>query len=234
MGNTVACAGCGTIIDQSPSVPEGERIPCPQCGSFARAFRIHVGNGVLTFDGASAVVFEKAISLGSLLLLTVVVPGANTTEGKLIEAVTIPWFEMIAYILKDPTAMFKIPPRKWEEIIAGAYKQAGFDEVTLTPRSGDYGRDVIAIKKGLGTIRVIDQVKAYKPGHLVTAEEVRALIGVLHGDHASKGFLSTTSDFAPKLIEDPLVRPFIPARLGLINGKLLLDRLVELANKKQK
>jgi len=47
----------------------------------------------------------------------------------------------------------------WEEIIAGAYKKAGFDEVTLTPRSGDLGRDVIAIKKGLGSVRVIDQVK---------------------------------------------------------------------------
>jgi len=58
-------------------------------------------------------------------------------------------------------------------------RQSGFDEVTLTPRSGDYGRDVIAIKKGIGTIRVIDQVKAYKPGHLVGANDVRALLGAL-------------------------------------------------------
>jgi hypothetical protein len=35
--------------------------------------------------------------------------------------------------------------------------------VTLTPRSGDHGRDVIAIKKALGFVRIIDQVKAYKP-----------------------------------------------------------------------
>jgi restriction system protein len=58
-----------------------------------------------------------------------------------------------------------------KEIIAGAYHRSGFDEVILTPRSGDHGRDVIAIKKGIGSIRVIDQVKAYKPGHLVTAVE---------------------------------------------------------------
>ena len=61
--------------------------------------------------------------------------------------------------------------------------------MTLTPRSGDHGRDVIAIKKGLGSIRVIDQVKAYKPGHRVTAKDVQALIGVLQGDGASKGLL---------------------------------------------
>ncbi len=60
-------------------------------------------------------------------------------------------------------------------------------------------RDVIAVKKGLGVFRVTDQVKAYRPTHLVTAEEVRALMGVLHADRASKGLLTTTSDFAPRL-----------------------------------
>lgn len=58
---------------------------------------------------------------------------------------------------------------------------------------------------------------------------MRALIGVLHGDGASKGFLTTTSDFAPKLQEDPLIVPFIPSRLELINGNILLQRLEELA-----
>lgn len=101
----------------------------------------------------------------------------------------------------------------------------------LTPRSGDFGRDVIAIKKGLGEVRVIDQVKAYKPGHLVTANDVRALMGVLQNDGASKGFLTTTSDFAPKMGDDPLITPFIPQRLELINGDKLILRLQELAKK---
>jgi len=105
-----------------------------------------------------------------LLTQTVIVPGVRTNEGTLIEAVTIPWFEIIELLNKDPNAAFQIPARTWEEIIAGAYRKAGFDEVTLTPRSGDHGRDVIAIKKAFGSVRVIDQVKAYKPGHLVTAE----------------------------------------------------------------
>jgi restriction system protein len=104
--------------------------------------------------------------------------------------------------------------------------------VTLTPRSGDFGRDVIAVKRGLGTIRIIDQVKAYGPNHLVTADDVRALLGVLQGDKASKGFLTTTSDFAPKLRDDILLKPFMPAQLELINGKMLLTRLEELAKKK--
>ena len=88
---------------------------------------------------------------------------------------------------------------------------------------------MIAIKKGLGEVRIIDQVKAYKPGHLVTANDVRALMGVLQNDGASKGFLTTTSDFAPKIVKDPLITPFIPQRLDLINGQKLILRLQELA-----
>src|SRR6516225_9135365 len=68
-------------------------------------------------------------------------------------------------VVKDPELMYQLNPRKWEELIAGAYELAGFDEVILTPRSGDKGRDVIAVKKGIGCIRFLEEVKAYKPDH---------------------------------------------------------------------
>lgn len=181
--------------------------------------------------GAYAELEVTRVPLETLLLQMVVVPGEKTTEGQLIEAVTLPWFEIIAHIVKDPTARFQILHRTLEEIIAGAYTRAGWDDVVLTPPSRDRGRDVIAVKRGIGTVRVIDQVKAYAPGHRVTANDVRALMGVLQGDPASKGFLTTTSDFAPKLPEDPLIRQFIPSQLELINGEMLLRRLKELAKK---
>jgi HJR/Mrr/RecB family endonuclease len=47
---------------------------------------------------------------------------------------------------KTPEFAFKMPWERLEELVAGAYKRAGFEEVTLTPRSGDHGRDVIATK----------------------------------------------------------------------------------------
>jgi restriction system protein len=172
---------------------------------------------------------RDAAATAQLLVQAVIVPGGRTTEGRLIQAVTVPWYDIIALLKQDPDVAFQISPEKWEEIIAGAYRKAGFDEVTLTPRSGDHGRDVIAIKKGLGSVRIIDQVKAFKPPNLVTANDVRALMGVLQGDGASKGFLTTTSDFAPKIKTDPLIVPFMPARLQLINGTMLLARLEELA-----
>jgi len=83
-----------------------------------------------------------------------------TTEGQLVRAVAIPWFEIAKMMNRDPDSMYEIDPRTWEEIIAGAYDRAGFDEVILTPRSGDYGRDVIAIKRGVGSIRIFDQIES--------------------------------------------------------------------------
>ena len=80
---------------------------------------------------------------------------------------------------------------------------------------------------------VARNVSLHRPGHLVTADDVRALMGVLQGDGASKGFLTTTSDFAPKIKEDPLIVPFIPSRLELINGEILLKRLIELRESSQ-
>ena len=160
-----------------------------------------------------------------LLMQAVVNTAQKVPEGRLINAVTLPWIQIVNKLKDDPTFAHQISPEKWEEIIAGAYDKAGFDEVILTPRSGDFGRDVIATKCGIGTIRIIDQVKAFKPGHLVSANDVRALMGVLQGDKASKGFLTTTSDFAPRIKVDPLITPFIPSQLQLINGKELIERL---------
>jgi len=182
--------------------------------------------------GELRIEFNVVRGTADLLVQTVIIPSTNTNdEGQIIDAVTLPWFEIIDLLRRDPSVAFQIAPRKWEEIIAGAYHKAGFDEVILTPRSGDLGRDVIAVKHGLGTVRVIDQVKAYGPKHLVTADEVRALLGVLEADKASKGFLTTTSDFAPRLHDDILLKPFMPARLELINGKRLLARLAKLGDK---
>ena len=101
----------------------------------------------------------------------------------------------------------------------------------LTSRSGDYRRDVIATKRGIG-LRVIDQVKAFTPPRLVTADDVRVLYGVFELDGAAKGFLSTTSDFAPRIKNDLLLQKVIPSRMEFINGPELFSRLEELAGGK--
>lgn len=179
------------------------------------------------FGSMGGVPAEPLASITLKALLQIREP---SKEGLLIEAVALPWFRILDLLRSDPGAAYRIDSRTWEEIIAGAYKRAGFDEVILTPRSGDKGRDVVATKHGVGSIRVFDQVKAYRPGHLVTAEEVRAMLGVVTGAmNVSKGIVTTTSGFAPRLTEDDFIKPFIPYRLELKDRDALLSWLDELS-----
>jgi restriction system protein len=172
----------------------------------------------------------SAEKLPSVALQAIIIPGEKTTEGQIIEAVAIPWFEIIETILKDPENAHQIDWRKWEEIIAGAYKQRGCG-VVLTPRSGDKGRDIIATVSGL-QIRIFDQVKAYKPGHVVTLQEVHSMLGVLSAaPNVSKGVITTTSSFAPGVLTDPEVQKFAPYRLELKAREQLLQELRDLATR---
>lgn len=161
-----------------------------------------------------------------LVLQAVVRPYERTREGELIKAVSIPWKRVVEILVKRPQLAFELSPRTWEEVIAAAFDAAGYDEVTLTPRSRDHGRDVIAVKRGVGSIRIIDSVKAYNYKHLVRHDDVRALLGVLFADpQATKAILSTTSGFVPGIRKDPLIAPHIPYRLELMDGPELLDWL---------
>jgi len=163
-----------------------------------------------------------------LLQTELLVLGDRTQEGVLVASVASAWFEIYRAIEKDPDFLihFSRNPRKFEEFIAGIYEQAGWDNVTLTPRSGDGGRDVIAEKRGFGSVRFLEQTKAYSPGHLVTHDDVRAMLGVLTTDsNSSKGLITTTSDFQPTIRSSPEFERFLPNRLELKNGTQLVDWL---------
>lgn len=229
MNDWLQCAECKEPLQSDPAENDPAS-PCPKCGSAKRDSNVAVGTAVFGFKAyAPSVIVAPALS--SILLQAVVERGLFVPDGQLITAVAPAWMTIIGMIEEDPDFLFKVDPRKFEEIIAGAYKAAGFDEVILTPRSGDLGRDVIAIKKGYWSVRIIDQVKRYGPDHRVTADEVRALIGVLHMDcQASKGIVTTTSDFAPMVATDRLIAPLIPNRLELVNGTDLITRLKDVAS----
>ena len=165
---------------------------------------------------------ENAPQVTMMALLTF---GDKTKEGQLIEAVGIPWYKILDLLIRDPNELYNMDPRKFEEFIAGAWEQYGY-KVILTPRSGDMGRDIIAWKDGLGSIKIFDQVKRYKITRPVTAAEVRELAGTIALDTSvSKGVITTTSTFAPNLMEDENIRKVVPYRLELKPRNLLLQWL---------
>lgn len=187
--------------------------------------------------GSSSRPAQPNISNGGpelLLQAEIVHRGDKTSEGVLVRAAAVPWLEIVDHLVRDPSFLFQFVqnPRKFEEFIAACYERAGFDEVTLTPQKGDRGRDVIAVKRGFGSVRFLEQTKAYSPGHLVTHDDVRGMIGTLTGDQrASKGLITTTSDFQPGILKpDSEFAQFLPHRLELKNGSATLDWIKSLSN----
>lgn len=157
----------------------------------------------------------------------------HVDEGSIISVSMVPWLALVKAIQRDPHVLFEFAknPRKFEEFIAAAYAANGWDEVTLTPRSNDGGRDVIAVKRDYCTVRILDQVKAYSPKTLVTHDHVRAMLGVLQTDpNSSKGIITTTSDFQPTIVTSLEFKPFMPHRLDLKNGTQLAEWIKKFAN----
>jgi restriction system protein len=188
---------------------------------------IVTGTGHMVSQGGSVLALGTHLPREQELMLQAVLTlGEKTSEGQLIEAVAIAWFKIVQELVRDPTLMYQLDWRKWEEMIAGAYEAQGWDEVILTPRSGDDGRDVIAVRHDFGSIRFVEQVKAYAPGHLVSADDVRSMAGVLLTEpNVSKGIITTTSDFAPGVYENVRLRQLMPTRLDLRNRSKLLEWL---------
>jgi restriction system protein len=172
---------------------------------------------------------DHATQNSTLVVSSLIIPDGKTASGTLIKSVSATWYEIVRYVGSDWANAHKVPADKWEEIVAGAFTRADY-EVTLTPRSGDHGRDVIAIKRGFGCVKIIGSVKAYAPGNIVPYDDVRALLGVMSGEQdVSKGIVTTTSDFPPKIKDDPFIKPFLPTRLELVNGTALRQWLADVS-----
>jgi restriction system protein len=221
----IICSSCKTELLNGEAASEDDKVPCPNCGSINRTYLVEI-TGTITPTGKIEMRGSSITSQLSICLNTLVIPYGKTSDGDLIKLVDPFYSQLIELINRDAQMIYRIPPRKWEEIIAATYDKAGFDEVILTPRSADLGRDVIAIKHGFGAVKFIEQVKVYHPEHIVKADEVRALLGVLQAEqNASKAIFTTTSTFAPRLTDDRLIKQYIPYRLELVDGEKLLERL---------
>jgi len=177
----------------------------------------------LTHDGEQ---IATCYSLSpTVLLKTMLVQlGEQTPDGHLIDGPTATWFEINRQLRLDPNFRFEFSssPTKFEEFLAGGYKLQGWDAVTLTPQSGDKGRDIIAVTATLSQMKVLDQAKAYGAGHLVGQNDVRAILGVLTREQdASKGVITTTSDFAPGIMDE--FEKMMPYRIETKNGQEFLE-----------
>jgi len=170
----------------------------------------------------------------ALTMSSLIIPERNVPEGVLIKSVSAAWLEIVPRLVSDWSLAYQLTPRQMEELVAGALErdtEIKYDEVILTPRSGDFGRDVIAIKNGRMALKIIASVKRDTPPNLVEYNEILSLIALLNAGeiNSSKGLITTTSDFPPRVNEHPSIKPYLPSRLQLMNGEELQKWLAELA-----
>ena len=172
--------------------------------------------GVPVSDEVAA---EIEIARPELLFGAVVEKRGKTTEGDIIVCFLPAYRWFLEELERDPHAFYQLDSGKCEELTAARYERDGWEAI-LTRRSRDGGRDVIATRKDLGlTIRIIDQVKLYKPDHPVGIVAVRSLMGVLNEIErgTSKAVITTTSRFTRTVYKD--FAHAIPGRLELRDGK---------------
>lgn len=125
--------------------------------------------------------------------------------------------EKLLAILKE------LDPRAFEELVGDLLVRIGFEEVQVTPYSGDHGIDVTARLSagGVTSVRTAIQVKRYAnnvPGPVV--RELRGSIGV-----QERGLIITTAGFARDAIaeaDSPGKAPISP-----VNGEQLVELLVQ-------
>lgn len=102
---------------------------------------------------------------------------------------------MLNELRKNPTDLYKLSPRRFEELIAEVLMRKGYS-VELTPATRDGGKDIyVARKDDLGSFLYLVECKHYEPTHKVGVSVIRDLYGVLSKEKATYGIVVTTSDF---------------------------------------
>jgi restriction system protein len=115
-------------------------------------------------------------------------------------------------------------PTQFEQFVARLLGAMGYENVTVTRRSGDAGIDVTADTEiGILRLRVAVQVKRMK------GNVQRPVVSQLRGDMAlldvDQGMIITTSGFSKGAKEVARVRNVAP--ITLIDGDRLTDLLIE-------
>jgi restriction system protein len=67
---------------------------------------------------------------------------------------------LVEHFAEHPEHLYSLPPRAFEEFVAELFDGFGFD-VTLTSRTRDHGRDVIAVRHEIYDERLLIECKQY-------------------------------------------------------------------------
>lgn len=122
-------------------------------------------------------------------------------------------------------ALLALPPPGFERFSQRLLRESGFQNVSVTGRSGDGGIDGIGVLQinPLVSFKVLFQCKRYQGS--VTASHVRDFRGAMQG-RADKGIIITTGSFTSDAKKES-VRDGVPP-IELVDGEKLVEMLEEL------
>jgi restriction system protein len=150
------------------------------------ASRTDVGNGnaPLQIDGRLYDLSTK-IAVPSTKLVEAIRPAiVNGTD------------ELIRLLQRQPRAIYDLPPRAFEQVLADLLVDMGWD-VHLTQATRDGGKDILAyMNTPLGRLLCLVEAKRYSEHRKVGVDIVRTLYGTLCDHQANSGVLVTTSSFS--------------------------------------
>jgi restriction system protein len=118
------------------------------------------------------------------------------------------------------TILKSLPPNGFERLCQRLLREAGFEEVTVTGRSGDGGIDGYGILplNHFISVKVIFQCKRYEGS--VGPSTIRDFRGAMDG-RADKGIILTTGSFTREATREAIRDGAIP--IELVDGEKLLD-----------
>lgn len=155
------------------------------------------------------------------------VPDADDQVAPTSEQTFINYREAVA------ARLLALPPAGFERFCQRLLRESGFEEVSVTGRSGDGGIDGIGILQvnPLVSFKVLFQCKRYTGS--VTPSQVRDFRGAMMG-RADKGIIITTGSFTSDARKEA-VRDGVPP-IELVDGEKLVTMLeqLELGLKPQK
>jgi predicted Mrr-cat superfamily restriction endonuclease len=121
--------------------------------------------------------------------------------------------------------LLQLNDREFEILIRDLLSALGFEQAEHTGKVGDGGVDVTGILNmaNLAAIKLYVQVKRYKRGTKINTNTVRALRQSIPA--GGQGAFITTADFQNAASDVAMEMGF--PRIGLVNGRQLVDLLVE-------
>lgn len=131
--------------------------------------------------------------------------GTSLVEGILryfdVDSLEIPLEVLRSHIRKKPEILYKIHPRKLEELVGSIFSDFFDCEVKLTAQTVDRGIDLLAIR---GDANYLVQVKRRsKPSATERVEVIRELAGVLLISGEAKGIVvSTAKKFSKQAVSE--------------------------------